>query len=495
MAAHVSPHSTGLFSPDQRRLTFSTMSVIAVAAYNNLSVSAALPAIGDDLGHLAWLPWVVTVELVASAIAVLAVGPVIDSFGSKRVLRVLLVAFIVAAVIAALAPTMAVLIVGRALQGLASGALIATVMAAMGLAVPEHLRARAYATNSAVWGVMGLAGPAVAAGLLLLFDWPALFLVNVPVAIFAFAVGRNAFPGPTEDAAASTVDRRGLALAAAFTLVGLGALSALAWWTPILVVAAALLVVAYVRYERAAANPVLQIRHIVGNEFRWLNITTLLVIGGGIAANSFLPLYAKAGRGFTTGEAAFTVVFMTVGWTIGAFASSKLVETRTGEDVIVVSASVLALAVGSAALLVGLDVSLWIVFPCFFASGAGIGGVSSVGLSVLQTKAVPAQMGRVNSAHQFVRTLGFSYGAAIGGGVLFGVVAAKLGSAELVRDLLSDDAPASVPVETIDSVRDGFFWALVAAAALCSLAVLASIRLRITSISARDERTEVPVRG
>lgn len=495
MAANVSPQPTGLFSPELRLFTFSTMSVIAVAAYNNLSVSAALPAIGDDLGHLAWLPWVVTVELVTSAIAVLAVGPVIDSLGTKRVMRVVLIAFIIASVIAALAPTMAVLIVGRALQGLAVGALIATVMAAMGLAVPEHLRARAYATNATVWGVMGLAGPAVAAGLLLVFDWPALFLVNVPVAVFALAVGRNTFPGPTAGAPASTMDRRGLALAAAFILVGLGAVSALTWWTPILVVTAALLVVAYLRYERTAPNPVLQIRHIVGNEFRWLNVTTLLVLGGGVAANSFLPVYAKAGRGFTTGEAAFTVVFMTVGWTTGAFASSKLVETRSGEDVIVVSASVLTLAVGSAALFVGLDASLWIVFPCFLGSGVGVGGISSVGLSLLQSKTVPAQMGRVNSAHQFIRTLGFSYGAAIGGGVLFGVVAAKLGSAELVRDLLGDDAPTGVPVETIHSVRDGFFWTLVAAALLCLLGVLASIQLRVTSIGARDERTEVPARG
>ena len=172
-------------------------------------------------------------------------------------------------------------------------------------------------------------------------------------------------------------------------LVGLGALSALAWWTPILVVAAALLVVAYSDTSAPLANPVLQIRHIVGNEFRWLNITTLLVLGGGVAANSFLPVYAKAGRGFTTGEAAFTVVFMTVGWTTGAFASSKLVETRSGEDVIVVFASILALAVGSAALFVGLDASLWIVFPCFFGSGVGIGGVSSVGLPCSNRKRCP----------------------------------------------------------------------------------------------------------
>ena len=58
-----------LFDPGLRGLSTSTMTVIAVAAYNNLSVGAALPAIGDDLGNLDLLPWVVTVELITSAIA------------------------------------------------------------------------------------------------------------------------------------------------------------------------------------------------------------------------------------------------------------------------------------------------------------------------------------------------------------------------------------------------------------------------------------------
>ena len=70
------------------------MSAVAMASYNNLSVTAALPDIGDDLGRVALLPWVVTVELVAAAIAVLAVGPYIDGAGARRAFRITVVAFL-----------------------------------------------------------------------------------------------------------------------------------------------------------------------------------------------------------------------------------------------------------------------------------------------------------------------------------------------------------------------------------------------------------------
>ena len=66
--------ASGLLGPKYRAAAISLMVLVAIASYNNLSVTAALPAIGDDLGRVTLLPWVVTAELVAAAVAVLAVG-------------------------------------------------------------------------------------------------------------------------------------------------------------------------------------------------------------------------------------------------------------------------------------------------------------------------------------------------------------------------------------------------------------------------------------
>ena len=63
-----------LLGGGRRPTVIALMSLIAIASYNNLSAAAALPDIGDDLGNIGLLPWVITLELLTSAVAVLAAG-------------------------------------------------------------------------------------------------------------------------------------------------------------------------------------------------------------------------------------------------------------------------------------------------------------------------------------------------------------------------------------------------------------------------------------
>ncbi len=467
---------TTLFAPSQRALTMATMTSVAVAAYNNLSVSAALPAIGDDLGNLDLLPWVITIELIASAIAVLAVGPMLDSIGSRTVFRWSMLAFSMSCIACALAPDIWSLIAARGLQGLTTGVIISNVMTALGLGVPESLRPRAYAVNSSVWGVMGVGGPALAAVVLTVADWSAIFWVNLPFAAVATLFGWRAFPEAPEGASQQPLDRRGLTLLVAFTFLSLGAVSTLSLWALLGLAGAAALVAIYVRYEPTVASPILRIRHLVASNVRLLHLTAFLTITGGICANTFLPIYAKGARGVSTSEAAFTVVFLTAGWTAGAFVSSRIAENVGGVRALVASSTWLSVTTLVGALAVWGTWPLWILFAAFVGIGGGLGGVSSTGLAVLQSQAVPVEMGRVNAAHQFVRTLGFSYGAALGGAVLFGVVASRLGDADAARELLSDDVEA-VGGAAADALQTGFAWSITLAAVLAAFALVGAIGL------------------
>ncbi|KAG1647295.1 putative multidrug-efflux transporter [Nymphon striatum] len=75
-----------------------------------------------------------------------------------------MIGFIAASIACAAAPSMAFLIAGRIAQGVAAGGVLGSAISSIGLAYEEPLRPRAYAAISAVWGVMGIGGPAVAAG-------------------------------------------------------------------------------------------------------------------------------------------------------------------------------------------------------------------------------------------------------------------------------------------------------------------------------------------
>jgi MFS family permease len=84
--------------------------------------------------------------------------------------------------VAGLAPTMAVLVVGRFLQGLGAGAVPAIAYVAIGRSLPERLRARMMAVLASAWVVPALLGPALRAAVAHLFGWRTVFAGLIPLA-------------------------------------------------------------------------------------------------------------------------------------------------------------------------------------------------------------------------------------------------------------------------------------------------------------------------
>lgn len=467
--------ASGLLGPKYRAVSLALMSAVAMASYNNLSATAALPAIGDDLGRVALLPWVVTVELVAAAIAVLAVGPYIDGAGARRAFRITVVAFLATSAMCAAAPTMELLIAARVLQGLATGALIGTALTCIGLAFDDAVRPWAYALMSSVWGIMGIGGPAVAAVLVSTLGWRAVFAANLPVAAVAAAVGWSRLPAGAR-AAAERIDRRGLLVLSAFTVAVLVATSYVRWYSIVMAAAGVGLAALYVRHARSCRSPVVRLSHLAASRWRNIHLVGVLAVSGGTGASVYLPLYLKAGRGYSVAFAAFAVIWPTLGWSTAAWVSGKLQQNLQAQTVTVIGSGFMA--VGSLAVTVAaaIEAPIVLLLAAFVCAGWGIGTITTASLSLLQSRADPQEMGRVSSAHHFVRSLGFAYGAAVAGLVMFWAVERRTGDAELVRGLLSE-ADAVVDATVAAALASAYTWSLAAMSVLSVLTVPAALAL------------------
>ncbi len=466
----------GPLDGEYRPITISLMAAIALVSYNNLSVTAALPDIGDDLGSVGLLPWIITAELLAAAVAVLGIGPLVDTFGVRRVFRVSMVGFVVISCACAAAPNMIALIALRAAQGITAGGVIGSAIASIGLSYAPEVRPKVYAVTSAVWGVMGVGGPAVAAALISVFGWRAIFLVALPIGAGAIAIGWTRLPDRLEGTESTDFDRLGLALMTIVTialLVGAstGSLIALAWLGLGFGVGAL-----YVGHSRRLAAPVVHLHHLTGRRWRYIHITSTLAVAGGTGASAFLPLYLKGTRGVSQSGAAFSVLFMVMGWSVAAWASSRAQEHMHPAHVVRIGSVLLVLATGSATGLAWTEAPLPLLFGAFVVVGFGVGSVTTAGLSILQGRAGAEEMGRVSSAHQFLRALGFAYGAAVGGLVVFAVVQHRVGEVETVRELLGNDAVA-VSSETIDALAAGYVAALGVTATIAAISLISATKL------------------
>ena len=460
----VEQHETlgGIWSADYLPVTLANLTIVAIAAFDGLALVAALPSIADDLGGVALLPWVITAFLATSAVAGITAGPVIDAVGVRRTFRATGVWFLLSSAAAAAAPNMEMLVAARALQGIGGGLVISVALTAVGLAYPQRLRARAFAANSMVWGTLGFGGQVLTAGLLAVAGWRMIFVIQLPITALALAAGWRTLPSTRDRPQRIVMDGRGIALITGLVAASLFAVGQIGdrWWL------AAVGAVAAITFGRAFwANsgrddgPLVERTHITRFPLKRIHLASGMVLIAGLAAGNYLPLYMQTTRGRSESFAAFSVLFLTVGWSSAAFVVSRLLERWSEADAILFGSILMIPAVIGAALGVALTWPIPVIFGAFFVMGLSIGFVSTAGLTLLQASADDSEMGRVNSAHQFIRTIGITYGVAVGGAILLFVVGNQVGDVEVVREVLGgEDVNASGA--TLEAIRDGLVWVL-----------------------------------
>ncbi len=478
----------GILSRPYIAVTLANLTIVALAAFDGLAVIAALPSIAEDLGNVSLLPWVATTYLGASSVAVIVAGPIIDAVGVRRTFRFTGIWFLVTSAAVAAAPSMGWLLAARAAQGIGGGLVFAVALAAIGLTYPHRLRPRAFAANGAVWGVMGFGGPALAAGLLAVAGWRPIFIVQLPLTALALYLGWNTLPSTRDKPRRIRTDWVGVALLGGSTIVSLLALGQVGNRSWLALLGAGFMVVLLAIYWRHSGRhhePVLQRRHLSRFPLVWVHLSSGLVLAAGLAADNYLPLYVQVSRGRSEGFAAFSVVFLTVGWTTASFTYARVLEAWAEVDVILLGASMLLPSLAAAGTTVALDAPLVLVFTAFFFVGLSIGFVSTGGLTLIQGASVDNEMGRVNAAHQFLRTLSITYGVAIGGAVLLFVVDRRIGDVEVVRQVLSGEEPAGLGEATADAVGAGLAWVVVAAGVLGVGCLVSALRLRTQTRAAR----------
>ncbi|MEX2655053.1 MAG: MFS transporter [Acidimicrobiia bacterium] len=445
---------TSVLSRELLPASVAIYTMVALAAFEGLAVSAALPQVAADLGDVHLLPWMVTGYLLMAGVATVVSGPLIDSYGVRVVFRIAIVVFVSGAVLASFVPSMTIMVVARLVHGAGGGAIIAIGIAAVGLIYPGHLVGRAFAANATVWGVMGVAGPGIAAFMLTTLNWRWIFLVNIPLGLIALAAGWKVMPGPIENQHSRRVDVVGVIGVLALNTFLLLAVDSLGIGSLPWIGAAVVVGFALWTHIRRTADPIMRIRHLARQPFATLAVSLALLVTGAVAMSSFLTLYVRGGRGASEALTAWSVFFFVIGWTIGANLSSRLLDRMAESSVIGVGFALTGPGLGLLGVAVALNAHLAVILGLMLVTASGVGLGTNAGLTLLRAVSDPSEIGRSSAAHQFFRNQGFTLGSAMGGAVILAVVATAVGDVEIVRDVLASDAVPNPVVSK--AIRDGY---------------------------------------
>lgn len=205
-----------------RRTTIGLLTLVTLVAFEAMAVGTAMPRAVAELDAVAWYAWPFSAFLVASVVGMVVGGEVGDRHAPKPGVLAGVLVFAAGLVIAGLAPHMAVLVLGRAVQGLGAGVVIVLLYVIAGQAYSPRLRPRLFGAFAAGWVLPALVGP-LAAGLVTTHvGWRGVFLGLVPLVAAGLALLLTGAPGKAP--AGAEVPRRSRAGWALLAGAGIAAL-------------------------------------------------------------------------------------------------------------------------------------------------------------------------------------------------------------------------------------------------------------------------------
>ncbi|WP_243451041.1 MFS transporter [Sphingosinicella sp. CPCC 101087] len=178
------------------RLVLATTILASSLAFIDGSVlNVALPAIGRSFdAATAEVQWVINAFLLPLSALLLIGGAAGDLYGRRRLLIGGILLFAAASLLCAAAPSLPLFLAGRALQGLGAAMLLPNSLAILSAAFSGEQRGRAVGTWAAAGAAAGAIAPLIGGWLVDSVGWPAIFLINLPVAAAAIWLGWRYVP-------------------------------------------------------------------------------------------------------------------------------------------------------------------------------------------------------------------------------------------------------------------------------------------------------------
>lgn len=336
-----------------------SLSIVILATFmvilDTFIVNVALPSIAQEL-HAGFgeLQLVVAAYVLGYAVLLATGGRLGDLLGRKTMFLIGVAGFVATSAWCGFSGSVHMLIAARIAQGVSAAAMVPQVLSLIQVMFPAEERGKALGIYGGVLGLGSIAGQ-IAGGLLLKADWWGLdwrlvFLVNLPVGLFAFLFAL-AMLRESRAPERKRLDIAGVGLLA----VGLGLFiyplvvgQEKGWpaWTFISLVGSLPVLAAFVRYEnsvlRRGASPLLPMTLFRDRSFRLGMVIALTLYSGNAATYLLLSVFMQEGRGAEPLQSAYAFIPLAIGYFAASLLAPPLTR-RWGNRVLMTGALLMAI--------------------------------------------------------------------------------------------------------------------------------------------------------
>ena len=464
--------------PEQRPAALTIRAIIAglmlamfLAALDQTIVATALPTIGREIGNPEDLSWAITAYLLASTTVTPLYGKLADVYGRRVMLMTAIGIFTLGSVACALAPSMTMLALARALQGMGGGGLISTSQTIIADLIPPRERSRVQGYFASVFAIASVVGPVTGGVMAEHLHWSVIFWINVPLGGLAWWMTSGSLKALPRHDRRHRIDVVGALLMVAASVPLLLALAwggiRYPWASPVILFLALVSAVGWVLFTirmLLTPEPFLPVSIVANRVVGPAMMTGFFAAGTLIALTIYVPVYLQVGLNATASHSGLALMPLAGGVVVGSALSARymarIVHYKTPALI------GLAIAIGALGIFAAapLRLPMAAIYVLLGVIGAGIGSVFSLTTVSIQNAVVPHQTGLATSALNFFRSLGSAILVAGFGAIVLGGLGIN------ARNEISFDSAVFDTAREAGLLTHPFRWLFIAAAAGLSLA-------------------------
>lgn len=353
---------------------------VGLVSYDFTSMNVALPDIEQDFdSQLTTVQWVLNAFQLAAIIGVVTGGRLADGYGRRRIYFVGAAIFGIASLVGGLAPGIFSLIGARLVMGIGAAILTPAVIGIIYESLPRERAGLAGGIFAGSVGTGQVVGPLLGGAFTTFISWRFVMLFNVPYILIAiFITWRVVRPDPQRDED-QQIDYLGSVLLALGLLALLVSLTQIPTWglgdtrTLLLMLAAVVLLIAFVILERRIGERALVPREVMDNrQFMMTCLAIVLLSMPFFVALLYLPQFTQKFLGFSAFVAGIALLPMIVVSTSLSFLSGSIYDKIGPKFTVLLGA--IALTLGTLLLsIIPDDTGYWWLVPGMLVMGLGIG--------------------------------------------------------------------------------------------------------------------------
>jgi EmrB/QacA subfamily drug resistance transporter len=387
-------------------------------------VNIAIPHIMKSLNAgLSSVEWVINVYTLVFAVLLLTMGKLGDLFGRKRLFMFGLVVFTLSSLGCSLSPNLAMLVLARGIQAIGSSAMMPATLSILNVEFAGGQRGLALGVWGAISGAATALGPIIGGSLVDAFSWQYIFVINVPIGIFAFIAAMLIVRESKDPNTDRHIDIPGVLLISAslFCLTFALVQGQSYGWTSVTILslfAGALVgLAAFIILELKTARPLAQLRLFKNPSFAAGNIVGIVIHFGLIGVIFLVILYLQIVLGLKALQSGLWLLPLALMVMLVAPLAGRLTDRIGGRWILMAGTLISALGIFLLSQLA--NVTNWTdLLPSLLICGGGMGMVMAPLTTVVMTNTPVQQSGMGAGILATCRQIGSVLGISLLGAIL-----------------------------------------------------------------------------